>query len=285
MAPLFALCAPVAVVPVARRHLIALVVLPWALVCATTLRTNDNSPWASPSIIYVDGHGSLAQPSATTTGVTKAAVIHSGSTVYVQLEAPTSLQRLSLPFDPSSGQPTLATFWIGPEAYQLGPDVKIEDLFGLADPLASHMQLAKRDGMAGHEKPLPIPWMAALLTPQGTSLHQLANLEQSMPGYFPALIPSASGRALQLETAWARAALRCPAIKGLLASTTAPLTPSTVLSNAEHALSHTTLRIPPDPAVAYREFCGSGTPSDVAALQTRPTGRLLAVTMPLRPAR
>jgi len=67
-----------------------------------------------------------------------------------------------------------------------------------------------------------------------------------------------------VETAWARAALQCPAIRDLRGAPSAPLTAATFLSNIYHAISRTTIRIPPDPETAYHSFCGSGTPVQVS---------------------
>ena len=49
VAPLLATCAPVAVVPATRRFCISLLVVPWALLCAFTMRTSDGSP-----VLHVD---------------------------------------------------------------------------------------------------------------------------------------------------------------------------------------------------------------------------------------
>ncbi len=256
MAPFFALCAPVAAVPAARRNLLTLIVIPWAAVCALSLRTTDSTPWSSPTIISITGDGSFASPSAITGARVKESILRGGPSVYVQLASPTTIERLDGPTPSNIRQPTIATYWIGPESYQLGPDVQIVDLLGLADPLAAHLRLAKRGEVAGHEKPLPTPWIVATLTQQGSSISQLNSLQRQSPQYFTPLIPTASGQNLETQTAWARAALQCPATKGLLASSSTPLTIGTFVSNIYHSLSRTTLRIPPNPETAYHLLCG-----------------------------
>ena len=263
MAPLFAFCAPVAAVPVVRRNIIALAVLPWAMVCALTFRTTDGSPWSSPSIVSINGHGSFAAPSAVSAVTTRADILGGHPGVYVQFAGPSSLQQLERTSAVSVGTPTIATSWIGPEPYELGSTVQVIDLLGLADPLTAHMRLARRGAIAGHEKPLPMPWIAAELTRTRSSSGQLQSLQRQRPRYFTPLISDASGRKLEIETAWARAALQCPAIKDLRDSPSAPLTVETFLSNIYHSVNRTTVRIPPSPEAAYHSFCGPGTPAQV----------------------
>jgi arabinofuranosyltransferase len=261
MAPFFALCAPVAAVPLARRNLLALIVVPWAMLCALAFRTTDSTPWSSPTIISITGDGSFASPSAITGAGVKESILCAGPAVYVQLATPTTIERVNGPTAPTIRQSTIATSWIGPESYQLGPDVQIIDLLGPADPMTAHLRLAKRSEIAGDEKPLPTPWIAATLTPNGSSIAQLDSLQQQRPQYFTPLISTVSGRKLAVQTAWARAALQCPAIKGLLDSSSTPLTIGSFVSNIYHSFSRTTLRIPPNPETAYHLYCGSGTPA------------------------
>lgn len=263
MAPLFALCAPVATVPLVRRNVVALIVVPWAVIAALTFRTTDNTPWSSPAIISINGHGSFASPSAVPTAEDRTAFLRSGPAVYVQLAGPTTVKRIAATPSSDIRQPVLATFWIGPEPYALGPDVQTFDLLGLADPLTSHLRLARRGEIAGHEKPLPTPWIAAVLNANGATTAQLDRLQKFRPQGFTPLIPTSSGKALRVQTAWARAALECPAIKDLRQSSTNALTVRTFVSNIVHVYSRTTLRIPPEPQAAYHRFCGPGTPPQV----------------------
>ena len=60
IAPFFAACVPVATVPLARRYLISLLIVPWALVCALSLRSADNSHWSQTPFVLVNGHGNVA---------------------------------------------------------------------------------------------------------------------------------------------------------------------------------------------------------------------------------
>ncbi|HEX7459412.1 MAG TPA: hypothetical protein VF279_02200, partial [Acidimicrobiales bacterium] len=77
---------------------------------------------------------------------------------------------------------------------------------------------------------------------------------------------------LDLQAAWARAALACPAIQDVEYGPSRPLTLSSFLSNLVHSVSRTTVRIPPDPETAYHRFCGPGTPHVVADVTASSAG-------------
>jgi hypothetical protein len=171
--------------------------------------------------------------------------------------------RIDQPASPSITTPVIATSWIGTEPYELSPKVRFLDLLGLADPLAAHMQLHRRGQFAGHEKPLPVPWIEALLTADGTSTAQMGALQSGRPALFTRLIPDVTGRQLDLETAWARAALTCPTIHAIEYGTDRPMTLRVFVSDIVHSVSSTTVRIPADPETAYHRFCGPGTPPQV----------------------
>ncbi len=85
--------------------------------------------------------------------------------------------------------------WIGQGPYELGPPVRILDLLGLADPLTAHLQLTRRGLFPGHEKPLPTPWIAALVTAPGSSPAQLERLQEHRPAQYTPLLPATSGGA------------------------------------------------------------------------------------------
>jgi arabinofuranosyltransferase len=265
IAPFFAACVPVATVPLARRYLISLLIIPWALVCALSLRSTDNSRWSQAPFILVNGHGNVAPADLLNE--------HGGSGprwspapgIYAEFGRPGIPQRLDVV--PATGihAPVIATSWIGTEPFELGTGVQFLDLLGLADPLTAHLQLTHRGAFDGHEKPLPTPWIAALLTADGSSAAAFDKIQNQRPIQFTALIPTVSGQQLQIETAWARAALQCPAIHQLEYSPDQPLTVESFFSNIVHSFSRTTMRIPPDPETAYHQFCGPGTPAQVRA--------------------
>ena len=259
IAPFFAVCVPVATVPLARRYVVSLLVLPWALVCAFSFRSADNSHWSPATFAVVNGHGNVAPPHH----LNGPNPLHPAPGVYADFGTPGKLQRLDVAPAPGIGSTTIATSWVGVEPYELGTGVQFLDLLGLADPLTAHLQLVQRGAVSGHEKPLPTPWIAALLTASGTSTTPFDAIQQERPVWFTALIPTVSGRQLEIETAWARAALQCPAIHDIEFSPESRLTVESFFSNIVHSFSRTTLRIPPDPETAYHQFCGPGTPPQV----------------------
>jgi arabinofuranosyltransferase len=267
MAPFFAACIPVAVVPMARRYVVSLVVIPWALVCSLTLRTPDSSPWTSPLFTTVTGNSSLAPKHPLLGPDGNDPNWYPARGVYVQFADPNSITYLDAA--PATGlrTPVIATSWIGYEPYELGTGVQILDLFGLADPLTAHLLLTHRGEISGHEKPLPTPWVAALLTAPGSSTAQLDKLQHERPQVFTVITPTVTGHQLAVQTAWARAALACPTIADLVRSPSTPLTVGGFLSNMVQAVSRTELRIPANPEVAYHQFCGPGTPSQVRAVE------------------
>jgi arabinofuranosyltransferase len=113
------------------------------------------------------------------------------------------------------------------------PSIHIVDPSGLADPLASRVQLQER-GRPGHEKHLPLAWVVARF---GDPRHVPEGVD---PGAVEA----------------ARRALQCSPLSDLLEATTAPLTPARFMRNIRLSIRLHDLRIPPDPVVAEARFCG-----------------------------
>ncbi len=263
MAPFFAVCAPVAVVPLARRFLVSLVVVPWAAVCALSLRSADDRPGSTSPFVVVTGRGHVGAGAGDWGAVRAQATWLVPSGTYLQEDPATAPQRLTGPPAPGLATPTVATYWAGQGPYELGTGVRVLDLLGLADPLAAHMELRRRGVFVGHEKPLPTPWILALMTAPGTSTTQIAVLQEQRPAQFTPLLAAATPRQLGVQTAWARAALACPTIHTLEFGPDRPLTFRAFVSDLSGAVSRTVVRVPPDPEVAYHRFCGPGTPASV----------------------
>jgi len=265
MAPFFAACAPVAVVPFARKFALALLVVPWALVCAVSLRSADNSPWQTSAFLVVNGHGQVAAGADDwgSAAATARWLVPSGT--YLQENPTLAPVLLTAPAARGLVTPTVATYWAGQGPFELGTEVHVLDLLGLADPLDAHMQLSHRGVYPGHEKPLPTPWVVALLTAPGSSPAQIASLQTSRPSKYTPLVPEVTGRALDVQIAWARAALTCPTVHALEFGPDQPLTLGSFVHSFVHAPSASTLRVPPDPQTAYHRFCGPGTPAGVVA--------------------
>lgn len=264
---LFALCAPVAVVPVARRHAAGLVVGVWAVAAIVWLRpTQWGDDWFANGIVAPSGFGRVTaedhgwgRDGPSMAGFDGRGYHHERG---LQLRAadPPLADDLPLPF--------ASLYAIGVAGYSLGPDVHVLDLMGLADPLTAHFenQPSLAPGApryAGHEKPSPAVWVAARVTPPGS---------RPDPALFPSfgnpLIEPTTGPAFQEQVAWARAALRCEPIRDLLRASEDPLTLGRLADNLVGSPERTRLRIPPDPEEAYHRFCGPGTPPEVDALRT-----------------
>ena len=239
---IFAVVAPVAAVPVRRLSLPALAVLPWALVAAIGLRASADSVGIfgqdDRTLVTVQdfGWGRRGPNRAWFTGDGA----YFGQT------------RLSAAPNPVHGEAIVAMFGLGIGGYALPNDVYVLDLLGLADVLTSHLELDRR-GIVGHEKPLPAPWIAARLTAPGSGLDA-----EQLP------LPTAYGvRALDdpdrapfdERVAVARAVLRCPEVRELLAASRGRLTPRRFLENVFDAPGNTTLRIPPEPEDARAALC------------------------------
>jgi arabinofuranosyltransferase len=253
---LFAVCIPVAVVPATRRYLVASLVVGWSLICAVGLRPPQLTRPRNvgrPFVLPPNQQGSLSIEGLGWNEGGRSRTWYTGPALY-HLEHPffNDFHRLAVEPDPSVHLPTAMLFGIGLTGYAMGPQLDVLDLYGLADALGARFQLSKR-GYMGHEKSMPAPWMAARLT---------AATSRPPASEFPAgvfdLIPPTTGARFDEQVAWARAALKCPALVELEQSTTAPLTAARFFRNLAHAFAHTRLRIPPDPEAAYRRFCGPG---------------------------
>ena len=158
---------------------------------------------------------------------------------------------------------------VGVASYAMGPDFYTLDGLGLAHALAAHLEVQTHavtsliPPIAGHEKPLPTPWIAALLTDPGSSPDpsQFSTTSTRVLGPL-------SGDEFQEKVAWARAALRCDEIDRIVDAASAPLTLKRFAYNLTHAADNTQLRIPADPEDAYHRFCGPGVPEDVRRLRS-----------------
>ena len=263
----FAICAPVAVVPAGRKYFVSLVVLPWAVIAAWSLRppTPDTILNANASIVFPTGDGNVTPASVGwAPGSPNLAWFH-GAAIYAYFGIffPSQTKLIDLPANGMVRLPTVAASAVGAESYTLGTGVDILDMLGLADPLDAHFQLSRR-GTTGHEKPMPTPWVAAILTRPGSSIKPFDVLQKAADPRIVPLIPQTTGTALQDQTAWARAALQCPTIHHIEYGGDGPLTFGGFISNIAHAFDNSRVRIQPDPEKAYHQFCGPGLPRGFA---------------------
>jgi arabinofuranosyltransferase len=245
---LFALVAPVAVVPLRMRYAASLLVVPWVIAGLFFLRaaiddegafgTNRQNAVTLDDFGYQEGGPDLAW--------------FEGDGVY--------FRTWKLPAEPVQGRRVeVATYGVGILGYTLGPDTYVLDLLGLGDGFTSRLRL-DRPGIVGHEKPLPAPWIAARLTKPGAPLSASDFPFPPVFGVQPGPDPKAA--AFGERERIARATLTCPAIRDLLKSYSASLTPGRFFGNLVDSVHNTRFRIPPEPADAYKEFCGRGRTRD-----------------------
>jgi arabinofuranosyltransferase len=222
----FALGLP-AVVTLRRRDVpsLALCALTgvWALVAVVSLR--PPAPGESPVEIldWRQMMGAKVVPDETElypTGILSSEIHDRGVRGYIRVLEPDAKPGR----DPDALVVTLGS--IGIPAYQLGIDVWVIDIGGLAEPLASRTDpLPGRP--AGHRKQVDAAWYDARF---------------GVVGDDPVVQDAAR-------------ALECGPVGGLLDAVTADLTPGRFLSNIWHSPGYTRLRIPADPAEAVTLYC------------------------------
>jgi arabinofuranosyltransferase len=239
---LFALVAPVAVVPLRKRYAASLLVVPWAITGLFFLRAEIDDKGAfgtnrQNAITLEDFGWQEGGPGRTW---------FQGDGVYYTTR--------KLPAEPVDGRRVeVASYAVGILGYAMGPDTYVLDLLGLGDGFTSHLEL-KHDGVVGHEKPLPAPWTAARLTTAGAPLTASDFPFPSAFGVRPLDHPR--GAPFAERERIARADLECPDIRDLLKSYSSALSPGRFFANLVDSVHNTRFRIPPEPADAYEKFCG-----------------------------
>jgi arabinofuranosyltransferase len=239
---LFAIAAPVAVLPVRRTYALGLAVIPWAVVCAIGLRT----PADDAGAFGTGQHHLVTTDDLGWERGQRQRAWFTGDGVYF---APTRLDALPPPGAPHA---EVATYGVGIGSYALGPDVYVLDLLGLGDAFTSHLKLTRR-GLIAHEKPLPAPWIVARLTARGT------NVEESVltlpHGFGARPIDDPEGRPFAARVADARATLRCRPVVHFTDSYRSSLTAGRFAGNIGRSVTNWGFRIPPEPADARARFC------------------------------
>jgi len=240
----FALCAPVAFMRVSKLLATSgfAVVALWAGACALSIR--PSGPYLTN---FGDNHSNVVTVEDAMRGPEGKAY------------AAISKLRLALDVRPIPAAPgpevtrqTAALTGIGVLGYKLGPDVDIFDLAGLADPLTAHFSLTHR-GLAGHEKFIPPPWIAARLTAPTSNVTAADVSENAL--FIEPMIPVTTGAAFTTQVADARAALECGDLRRLHDSYRGSLGFGDIASNLFHSLGYSRISIPPDPTAARRKFC------------------------------
>ncbi len=242
---LTALIAPVAVTPVSRsitRLVVPAIVIGWALVSITFLRSADDAPITfigSPrnAITLADYGWQRDGPNRRW---------FTGSGVYFGETPVDAPARAGLPHG------AVASFGVGIGSYALGTDVYVLDMLGLGDTFTAHLRLEHR-GVVAHEKPLPKPWVAARLLDPNASVSEG---QLPTPPLFIARPLDHPVGTFQDRVDAARQALECGRLRALLRRADAPLTFGRFVGNVFHSFSDTRLRIAPEPADAVKQFCG-----------------------------
>ncbi len=263
----FAFCAPVAAIPLTRRHITALLVAPWAVIAMFWLKPDQYGK-------NFVAHGFVvALPSSYHLVTTdqwgwgkggKSRAWYRGPGFYIAT-GPAEYVREDIRLAPNLPRSYGAFYGIGASGYGTGINFYVLDQLGLADWFTAHLapSPAEDHAFAGHQKPLPPPWLAARVTAPGSQPSA-----SDFHSYFNPMIPTTTGVQFQEQVAWARAALECPAIKRLTEAADAPMSVGRFVSNFVHSFGNTVVRIPPDPETAYHKFCGPGTPPEVSALRS-----------------
>jgi arabinofuranosyltransferase len=238
---LFLVVAPVAVVPLTRRFMGALLVAPWAIVALAGLRSVDDQPGAfgpnTTNAITIEDFGMGP-------GGPQRAFFTGPGVYYFNTRLP------GLPSGPTTA---VALYGVGAPSYALGPDTYILDLFGLGDTFTSHLKLTRRAGL-GHEKPLPSPWIIARLLRPGVQLQE-QDFADPLKFFHWRPIDDPRGESFTKRIADARYVLRCPRLTEFDSTYKGALGPGQFIDNLRSAFTNFGFRIPPEPRDARAELC------------------------------
>jgi arabinofuranosyltransferase len=267
---LFACCAPFAAVPLSRSSAVAVAVtVVWAVAAVLTLRPDQlagDDNWLANGFVAQDPNavGRVTLDDFDWGPGDPNLAWYTGDGYYHQNPLGFVVAVPDVPTDPD-GPDALASLWgVGMAGYAPGIELHVLDQMGLADTIAAHLEITADDRRyPGHEKPLPAPWVAALVTAPGSR-----PVPEHFPNFGTPLIPPTTGAEFDEQVAWARAALQCDELVELQRAATGSLGPGRLVDNLLGSLPNTFLRIPPDPEAAYHRFCGEGVPPEVEELRS-----------------
>jgi arabinofuranosyltransferase len=252
---LFAVMAPFAVVPWQPRFFVALAVVGvWAVVVVVFLR-----PDIRQELVPVTRHN-VEDGRALMTKITRPGhrpVLASDFRLTdgplakrLQARGKRDLVVTGLPTvrDVTPERTTLLSSASGVSGYRAGPDVIVQEVNSLADPVGSRMTTTPAN-TPGHRKREEWPWILALTTRPG--VEQYLDLDRVDASEFrpPPLDPDAVRAA--------RRAIKCGALGEVVDATRDELTLGRFWSNLTGAIGRTRLVVPRDPFAAERKFCGS----------------------------
>jgi arabinofuranosyltransferase len=251
--PLFALVAPVAMLPVSRRAAsiapVAAVAV-WAVVAAGWLRPGDavlvNRSIIADGRAAIVGHLGVAHPVTAEEqgwgrGGARAAEITADTVV---------VDRTVIPALPPADlrTPATAQSGIGVSGYSVPLDVFVIDRLGLADPLTARFVLDEA-GFIGHEKPIPDAWLAARISTDPVDPALFGGDGFATP-LFESTEESYAG-----DVDAARAAWDCEALRELRDATREPFTAGRAWRNLWRSPRLTRLEVDPDPRTAASDLC------------------------------
>ena len=252
---LFAVLAPVFVVAASRRYVEALAVSGlWAVICLL---------WMRPTVVDASFHASVftyEDWGFERRGTDQPWIDRQGVYVHQGLRNDGTFTGLTAADD---AELVVVAYAIGAVGYALGPDVRIADVYGLAEPITGHQRIVL-ETVPGHEKVASGPWFAALFA---AAPERVAPLQLTIDWWDSDPPPLDYA----LDVAWAQAALECGPIERILSSTRGDLDVGTFFSNIAHAFGNTTLRVDRSPRATYREHCGDDLPAEVTAFYERAT--------------
>jgi len=255
---LFAILAPVAVVPVQRSRLAVLLVAPWALICLIAFRptvsvngVHNILDERNNALLFLKGK---RHPVTLQDHLTSATRLRRGLRPGLYLQGGLVLvDGRPVPVKPGGPQAVVLVFNAGVPSYAVGPDTYVVDLRGLGDGFTARLRTEKRV-RPGHDKLLPTTWLAArFLKPGATVPHDLAVLLAAAGGRPSDANLGASD--FDREARLGRLALRCGDLRELTRATDGRLTPGRVANNFLDAVRLYRLAVDPDPARAFLDLC------------------------------
>lgn len=251
---LFALCAPVAAVPLERRFAGLVLLVPWVLVTAVLLRPPPPAVLSMRPILPKEAGLVTAEQKGWTRAAAERARAQGTISLATAPFNPTRLTTSELRPAGDVEPPVVAATAIGLLGYGLGPDVRVIDVLGLSDPFGSHLEtLPDRSLRAGHEKPLPESWFVGRYVDPDVEVP--GSVVAPLIGGGARLTPLRSGAEFQDQVAAARAARACAPIANLDDAATGDFGPRRFLQSLLRAPANTSLRIPADPQDALEELC------------------------------
>jgi arabinofuranosyltransferase len=255
---LFAVCAPVAVAPLTRSHLVAAAIVPWAIAAAFARPPSYSNFFAKGFVFPAQRSGRVTLEDYGWGPGGRNRRWYTRPALYIERDGfSANYERIDVPVLPSVRRPAVVIGGIGIVGYSLGGDVYVLDLLGLADTFTAHLDAPTRSlRPPGHEKPLPAAWWVARLFPPGVLPPDLPDIGKSSKS----LIPLTVGSEFRRQVTLARAVLTCGPVEKLTRSATEALTPRRFLANLVDSFENNFTRIPPDPAQAFRSLCGARAP-------------------------